>query len=363
MVHRNGLFIFRRDFRLHDNRTLCKALQECSSVYCIFIFSKTQTTSNSLFNLHSFQFMLDSLHYLQQLCDGNLSLWYTDNEPLLVSRLISSNNIDTVYFNRDLTRYAMTRDTLIVDICKKMDIKCVSLEDYTLWDIGSVTNGKGTPYKVFTPFFNSCKSKRVSVLDYCSKLKLTLSKGSTNSTSVTGSTTLQKIAKKFKCNTPLDSVSFKQNLDALVTSLSDNSFNDYTKMRDFLHYNTTGLAVYLKYGLLSCRYAYQIVNNRDIKRQLIWREFYYHLFNNDYDYDYTTHIYSIADKYKWKIPFKNSNSNTQIRNWKNGNTGDLLVDSLMKELKQYGTMHNRGRMIGVSANFTSLSIYSITIRS
>lgn len=339
MVLINGLFIFRRDFRLHDNTTLHKALHDCDTVTCIFIFSKTQTSNNKHFNSNSFQFMINALQYLNTLCNGKLSLWYTDNEPHLLTQLINVNKINTVYFNSDITDHAVSRDAKIIKLCSDLHIDCVTLQDYTLWNIGTIQNGKDEAYKVFTPFYNKCKNRRVTQL---LTHKLTHKLIHSNKSYTKGYTTLQRMAKMFNCSTP-NINSFTSQLQTLISSITDNTFNDYSKMRDYLHYNTTGLAVYLKFGLLSCRHAYQLVH-KDIKRQLIWREFYYHLFGSGY----TNHVYTIADNYKWKIPLNNASSNPLIKDWKNGNTGDLLVDTLMKELKNYGTMHNRGRMIVAS---------------
>ena len=36
--YEKGLFIFRRDFRIHDNVSLFALAEECKEIYCCFFF-------------------------------------------------------------------------------------------------------------------------------------------------------------------------------------------------------------------------------------------------------------------------------------------------------------------------------------
>lgn len=61
----NGLFIFRRDLRIVDNKGLLLASSQCKHVYTVFIFTPEQVTSTNKFKSNNaVQFMIESLQDL-----------------------------------------------------------------------------------------------------------------------------------------------------------------------------------------------------------------------------------------------------------------------------------------------------------
>ena len=68
--------------------------------------------------------------------------------------------IDIVYFNRDYTPYAVKRDGEIINLCEKMDIQCITENDYYLQEPGTILNGSGDFYRKFTPFY-----EKVALMD------------------------------------------------------------------------------------------------------------------------------------------------------------------------------------------------------
>lgn len=63
----NGLFIFRRDLRIVDNKGLLEASRKCANVFTVFIFTPEQVTSANKFKSdNAVQFMIESLPFLKK---------------------------------------------------------------------------------------------------------------------------------------------------------------------------------------------------------------------------------------------------------------------------------------------------------
>ena len=122
MSYENGLFIFRRDLRIEDNIGLLNACINCKNVYTCFIFTPEQVGKlNKYKSNSSVQFMIDSLEDLSneiKTHGGELNFFYGKNKRV-ISNLIKIINIDAIFFNKDYTPYALSRDTEIQELCKK----------------------------------------------------------------------------------------------------------------------------------------------------------------------------------------------------------------------------------------------------
>lgn len=114
-------------------------------------------------------------------------------------------------------------------------------------------------------------------------------------------------------------------------------------MRDRLDY-TTNLSGYLNIGCISIREAYHMIikklgRKNDLIKQLYWRDFYLQVVRYLDDGNKYEHM----DKRYKKIKWVNS-----VELWNkliNSQTGFLLIDAAMNELKNTGFMHNRARLI------------------
>jgi len=83
----NGLFIFRRDFRITDNHGLNQLVSMCKNVYTIFIFTPEQVgTGNAYKSNNAVQFMIESLEDLSASISqkgGRLYTFYGHNESVV----------------------------------------------------------------------------------------------------------------------------------------------------------------------------------------------------------------------------------------------------------------------------------------
>ena len=84
---KNGLFIFRRDLRIEDNIGLAMASKKCENLYCCFIFTPEQITSQNHYKSDAaVQFMMESLQDLAASLTakgGELLCFYGENTAIL----------------------------------------------------------------------------------------------------------------------------------------------------------------------------------------------------------------------------------------------------------------------------------------
>ncbi|MBZ2279396.1 MAG: FAD-binding domain-containing protein, partial [Buchnera aphidicola] len=113
------------------------------------------------------------------------------------------------------------------------------------------------------------------------------------------------------------------------------------------------LSPYLSIGVLSSRQCLmELLKNKNYTlktlydmtwlNEIIWREFYYHLFIG---YPYLSKCQSLQP---WEKNIIWLNDAKKFHAWKNGNTGIPIIDAGMRQLKMIGWMHNRLRMITAS---------------
>ncbi len=338
-MYDNGLFIFRRDLRIQDNVSLNEAIKQCNQVYTIFIFTPEQISDKNKFKSdNSIQFMIESLEDLQiniQKHKGNLNFFYGNNNSI-INQLIKKLNINCVFFNKDITPYAIERDNNIIKLCKKNKINYYcSLNEYYLSTPGTIKTGSGTPYQKFTPFYNK-------VLETVKVQKPEILKKFAFNDSIFGNIELQNIYNDFIILNKNKIVQGGRDKALLLLKNLKNHSN-YGVERDYLKKQTTLLSAYLKFGNLSIREVFYEVKklfgvNHDLIKQFIWRDFYAQLL-----YCFPQVLgNALKEKYndiEWE------NNKDFLKSWKNGLTGFPIVDAGMRELAQTGYMHNRARLI------------------
>lgn len=320
-----GLFIFTRDLRLEDNTTLNLAKKECDTVIPIFILNPEQIDKkkNKYYSEHSVQFMRESLNELDmRLRKLESQLYYFHGHYKdVINKLIKTLNIDCVYINLDVTIYSKKRHSSIKKICDAYKVKFTSCSDLFL-----LSTPLKKVYSMFTPYYNSVinnddvrKCKLISKNNYYKK----------------------KIIHSVKVDDILD---FKDNSITLQGGRSA-AIKRLSKINPSYDSNGQGttsmLSSYLKFGCISSRECYWYIKKKYGKkldttflRQIIWRDFYYQLFDNKPEL-FTTDL----PKWTWR------NNTVEFNVWCYGQTGVPIIDSAMRELKETGNMPNRLRLV------------------
>ena len=331
------LFIFRRDYRIIDNKGLDFAMSNFKNIIPIFIFTPEQAikSKNEFFSDNSFQFLCESLKELDADLKKNgskLHIFHGKNVKVLES-INKKEPIKNIVFNKDYTPYALKRDKKILGFCKKNNINCHAIEDYLLQPIGTFNKEKDKPYVVFTPFKNNV-------------LKQKIDKPSKDSIKNIVSRNIGDKLPEYKINENILVNGGRKNGLNKLEEVS--RFKDYSDSRNVLSLSTTHLSAYIKYGCLSIREVYkEIVDNfskeHTLLSQLIWREFYFYI---SYYFPKVLNGENYLKKYdgiEW------NKSDEYFKKWTEGLTGYPIVDAGMRELNKTGYMHNRARLI--TSNF------------
>ena len=361
-----GIFIFRKDMRIVDNRGLIKLSEKCKEILPIFIFDPyqvdlTDKTKNYL-SFPALRFICESLkdldkHISKSKSGSKLYLFYGNYIKVLeyVVKQIKKDFGEIsmgLGLNADYTEYSLVRDKTIGDFCNKNNIEYICThDDYVMIDMEFLLKEPNIPYKQYGAFktnmlkhkskFNKPNQKKIN---FCSK-KIKLTK----------SLTLDEIDEFYEEH--LDKNYNPLEIGSRVLALNIlkglKKFKDYNTKRDILSYETTHLSAYLNFGLVSEREFYwelvkKLGHSTQLINQVIWREYYLCLLRYlDKANSYSSHIDSRYNKIKWTDSIQKKDSKV----WKewdlmmNSKTGFLLVDAAIQELKHTGFMHNRCRMI------------------
>jgi deoxyribodipyrimidine photo-lyase len=335
--YKNGLFIFRRDFRVVDNVSLNNLNDICKNIYPIFIFTPEQVSNSNKFKSNnSVQFMIESLEDLSKQIrkmGGNLLCFYGNNKTI-ISQLIKEFDISIVAFNADYSPYAIDRDSEIIEFCDKMRVSAKYDHDYYLQPPGTILNGSGDPYQKFTPFYNASKRKHVEIPKGLRKINFT-----TTNKRLPNSISINDAMHRFTRINP-DILLHGGRVNAIKQlKIASKNIKNYSKTHNDLSKETSQLSAYIKFGCISIREVYKIFRSKhEFIRQLYWRDFYANILYS-FPHVLTKSLKEKYDKIKW-----NNNSNW-FKKWCIGETGFPIVDAAMRQLNTTGYMHNRGRLI------------------
>lgn len=264
-------------------------------------------------------------------------------------KLIEETGASAVYCNRLYEPATIKRDTTIKQILSDHDIEYKSFASHLLFEPWQVQTKTATPYKVFTPFWNTCQK-----IGLPSDIKPTIRKLASvptrlKSLSIADLGLLPTIKwdKTFYSHWRIGEVPAQKRLTEFIRL----HLSDYQQGRDYPSLSATSrLSPSLHFGEISPRqivYALEQAvqkgaSNKNIQgflRELVWREFTHHIL---YHFPHTLKkpLNARFEKFPW-----NTRGNKLLRAWQQGQTGYPIIDAGMQELWTTGTMHNRVRMI------------------
>ena len=349
------LFIFHRDLRVVDNTTLNQALSDAAesgeTVLQAFIFTPEQVSDkNDYRSKRAIAFMIKSLTEIR-----SLHCYYGDTNAV-VEHLSQKLDITGVYFNKDHTHYAIQRDAKLEQLCAKLDIPVVSLEDYNLHPMGSVQTGTGRFYSVYTPFKNKALTfpvqppqqphRKMGSLLYSahvpSKYAITLAQAKSRFGSTDSQASRMLVSGgRSEANALLSKVRSEQRA--------------YHSTRNDAAMSTTLLSAHIKFGTMSIREAYyafkQVPNARSAEAlvsQLLWNDFYDQLMKH------LPAERTIGGSNYKQLHVAWETNEKHFEAWKKGTTGFPFIDAGMRQLNRTGYMHNRARM--AVANYLAMTL-------
>lgn len=332
---------FRRDLRTEDNPLL--SLE--GEVLPIFIFD-THILSSLKNDDRRVTIIYNALLNLKKsLQKQNLDLAIFYGKPSDVFKwLLSRHKFDEVCASGDYDSYALERDRAISHL-----LPFNYIHDTYIFRPDEILKNDGTPYLVFTPFYNRVKSLFIAdhMRKYLPAEQKLLPFDYTLLHCVDTSITTKPIA--------LESIGFSpQKLTQKQLSSPEEKWyrfaekiEYYAKDRDYFSLNSTSsLSTDLRFGTVSIRQLLRwileqkkrLIDTEPFFRQLIFREFYAMLLY---------HFPHLSER-NFRYPFTGVANETYFNAFCTARTGVPIVDAGIRELLETGEMHNRIRMICAS---------------
>jgi len=345
----NAIVWFRQDLRLADNPAVANACRHHKKIIPIYIlddFTAPLGGAQRWWLHHSLISLQVDLKKI------NLDLCLRQGKPLdILTQLVQTYAIDTVYWNRCYEPEVIARDTLIKQTLQKIGINVVSSNGSLLLEPWQITNASGHFFKVFTPFWRACLKQMMIPAEH-KRLHVpeTLDVKSDSLDDWQLLPNQPNWAEKFEFHWRPGEEGAQEKLVDFI----QHGLKGYCVSRDNPAENATSkLSPHLHFGEISPWQIWRAIDavnqdqHYDLKSidrfltEIGWREFSYYLL-----YHVPTlpkeNFKTAFDAFPWQ------NQTDLFKCWQKGRTGYPIVDAGMRELWNTGYMHNRVRMIVAS---------------
>jgi deoxyribodipyrimidine photo-lyase len=346
------IVLFKNDLRLNDNPALSEA-GDTSTILPIYIFD--DALDKQKMGSASNYWLYHSLTDLNKSLEGNL-LFFKGNYQIILEKLVQKYNITHIHWNRSYVPYEIDRDKDLKAFFLLHNVNVRTFNASLLFEPWTIIQNKtNLPYKVFTAFYRRCVDGPSPRGLYEKPKNLQFIKHN----EATALEELELLSKN-KWYEKFDDqwrIGETYTLEKLKLFL-EKKITNYKGGRDFPALeNTSRLSPHLHFGEISPHQIWSEVKknfkfNTDTDfflRELIWREFSYHLLFHFPQIHYKN-IQQKFDHFPWDV------NDIFLTHWQQGKTGYPIVDAGMRELWQTGYMHNRIRMVVASFLIKNLNI-------
>lgn len=324
------IFWFRKDLRIADHPALNAALASGSRVFCVVTADQIGAPFEGLAEIRK-NSLRSSWSHLSKSLDGRLSILKSPNELLRFAKRIGAQKIyvSEVFDTNGLAELAAVE--------KDLSQSGIRLElgagNYAIAP-GTVKKGDGTPYRVYTPFFNAW-----SILDAGKPVPA----GDLNVIESAPAFDPVFDPELFLGN---ETIAGEKLALRTLSRFLENRIDDYAENRNSASIGgTSHLSHALSHGEIHPRTILAVLPEglgADVfRKEIAWREFY-----ADVLYHRPDSLNQYLDKRFEKMRYDEPRSKFEA--WKTGKTGFPMVDAGMRQLLTTGWMHNRVRMIVAS---------------
>ncbi len=339
---------FRDDLRLADHPALTAAVQSGLPVLPVYLWSPAEEYpwepgAASRWWLHQ------SLRSLEvSLGKLGLRLILRRGPSLEALRALAAEvRAKAVFWNRRYEPAIVERDKAVKASLRASGIEAQSFPGNLLREPWTIRNTAGQPFRVFTAFWKACR------IGPPTQEPLPPPKFARAPMQWPASAALRDLALEPQIDwaaglretwRPGETAAVEQ-MDRFLES----GLRTYGHARDIpAETGTSGLSPYLHFGEISPRQVWhraaRIASETEAApylRQLIWREFAYHMLFH-FPATPSEPFNSRFARFPWQY------DRTAFRAWSKGLTGYPMVDAGMRQLWHTGWMHNRVRMIAAS---------------
>ncbi len=334
-----ALLWLRRDLRLNDLPALgaAHAAVDGGRVLPVFVLDPTLTELSAV-RTHC---LLSALTAAQKAYDGAIVI-RTGSPEEVIPALVRESGAESVHISAESTPFGRARDEKVREALPE-GVSLVATGCAYAVGPGTIVNGTGGPYKVFTPFSKAWRAH-----------------GWPDPATVPEGLKWHRQVKSEDLpafpalpeGLELPEVGEKAALDRWKVFLDD--VGDYKNERDRPdHDGTSQLSVQLKYGTVHPRTLLADLASRrsngafTFTTELAWREFYADvLWQNPSSawHDLKPSLSSMS----YDDPESDAQVAELLAAWQEGRTGYPFVDAGMRQLMAEGWMHNRVRMVTAS---------------
>ena len=271
----------------------------------------------------------------------------------VIADVLAETGAKTLCFTRDYAPWASAIETRVKDVCEAHGAQCRRYGGYLLHEPETIRNGTGQPYRVYTPFSKACFAagepsplKPVPAFDVWN--------GSVRGDRLADWGLLPKSpdwASGFEHVWTPGEEGAQQRLSGFIAD----DLADYADQRDLPDRDVTSrLSAHLHFGDISPGQCWHAVRAAQMQaggildraaekflKELLWREFSYHLLHHWPSLPTTPFRPEFAD-FPW------TDDAPGLAAWQRGQTGYPIVDAGLRQLWATGIMHNRVRMIAAS---------------
>jgi deoxyribodipyrimidine photo-lyase len=345
MNNQPALVWFRQDLRLADNDALGRALATHTSVVPVFIWSPDEEApwppgAASQWWLHH------SLLHLQAALEKRGSRLIIRRGPAeeALSVLAAESCATTIFWNRCYEPAAIARDTALKHRLNESGVAAESCPGNLLFEPWTIRNKSAKPFQVFTAFRRACLAMSAPAAPKAAPEQISAPRQWPVSLRISDlglepkpdwAGGLGKMWQPGEFSTA-----------ARLIAFLEDDVEDYSIGRDRPdRRGTSRLSPHLHFGEISPRQVWHAARELPAAeaylRQIVWREFAYHLL---FHYPHTPQepLRREFRDFPWRMDAQH------LRAWTRGMTGYPLVDAGMRELWHTGWMHNRVRMVTAS---------------
>lgn len=323
---------------MHDHPALATAAAN-GQIIPLFIFDDVQLKSRHA-GANRTRFLLQSLKDLRdslQKLGGDLVLRSGRPEDVL-TQLAAEFKAEAVLCTADYTPYARQRDARVATALAAHNIAFTALPGRLIVDsLDGITTKTGKAYSVFTPFFKYWQTlNRRDLAEVPTRITLPDGVNTGNLPNVSDIANTNGLSPNAL---PGGETAGRERLQLFLSNGIEQYANDDN---DLGSDGTSRISAYLHFGCLSPREIEEMLPPGDgpmrWHRQLAWREFY----------NYIIYKFPENGRHEFQERFRTlewSYDESLLQAWADGLTGYPIVDAAMRQLKQEGWMHNRGRLI------------------
>ncbi len=352
MPHSSAILWFRQDLRLDDNPALLAALAHSKTIVPVFIWDPAAEGDWPLGGASRWWLHHSLTHLDQALRAVGSRLIIRQGKTLdTLQECVAATGATAVFWNRRYEPAIIARDKEIKTTLRASGLTAESFNAQLLFEPWTVQTKTSTPYKVFTPFYRACLALPEPSAPQPAPKQIGQPGAMPTSSKLEELALLPKIPwdKGLRSTWNSGEAASATTLDRFL----EKALDDYLEGRDRPGVEgTSRLSPYLHFGEISPRRVWHVIraamaDHKDQSfrqsaegylRELIWREFAYHLLFH-FPHTPTAPLNKSFERFPWGKQPK------ALKAWQKGRTGYPIVDAGMRQLWTTGWMHNRVRMI------------------